>query len=57
MQQLRMWIDPPSPRPSPPGEGETLATFGDAQLDALISEAMTNHPDLRVAANRTRWRD
>jgi len=29
-----------------------LATFGDAQLDALIAEAITNNPDLRVAAAR-----
>jgi NodT family efflux transporter outer membrane factor (OMF) lipoprotein len=29
-----------------------LATFGDVQLDALVSEAMTNNPDLRVAATR-----
>ena len=29
-----------------------LATFGDAQLDALVAEAMTNNPDLRVTATR-----
>src|SRR5262245_28009754 len=29
-----------------------LATFGDAQLEALIIEGMTNNPDLRVAATR-----
>lgn len=29
-----------------------LAHFGDAQLDALVAEAMTNNPDLRVAATR-----
>ena len=29
-----------------------LATFADAQLDALIVEALTNNPDLRVAASR-----
>jgi NodT family efflux transporter outer membrane factor (OMF) lipoprotein len=29
-----------------------LATFGDAQLTALVHEAMTNNPDLRVAATR-----
>src|SRR5512138_1135387 len=29
-----------------------LATFGDVQLDALITEALTNNPDLRVAATR-----
>src|SRR5512138_600199 len=29
-----------------------LATFGDEQLDALVSEATTNNPDLRVAATR-----
>ena len=29
-----------------------LATFGDAQLDALVAEAMTNNPDLRVSATR-----
>jgi len=29
-----------------------LATFGDAQLDALAAEAMTNNPDLRVAATK-----
>jgi NodT family efflux transporter outer membrane factor (OMF) lipoprotein len=29
-----------------------LATFHDAQLDALVREAITNNPDLRVAAVR-----
>ena len=29
-----------------------LATFGDPQLDALVAEAMTNNPDLRVSATR-----
>lgn len=29
-----------------------LANFGDAQLDALVGEAMTNNPDLHVAALR-----
>lgn len=29
-----------------------LATFGDAQLDALVAEAMTNNTDLRVAVTR-----
>jgi NodT family efflux transporter outer membrane factor (OMF) lipoprotein len=29
-----------------------LASFGDPQLDALVSEAMTNNLDLRVAATR-----
>ena len=29
-----------------------LTSFGDVQLDALVSEAMTNNPDLRVAATR-----
>src|SRR5262245_53248176 len=29
-----------------------LATFDDAQLDALVAEAMTNNPDLRVSATR-----
>ena len=29
-----------------------LAGFGDAQLDALVAEAMTNNPDLRIAAAR-----
>jgi len=29
-----------------------LATFGDDQLAALVAEAMTNSPDLRVAATR-----
>jgi outer membrane protein, multidrug efflux system len=29
-----------------------LATFGDPQLDALVAEAMTNNPDLRVAATK-----
>ncbi|MBE7498872.1 MAG: efflux transporter outer membrane subunit [Verrucomicrobiales bacterium] len=29
-----------------------LATFADPQLDALVAEAMTNNPDLRVAAVR-----
>ncbi len=29
-----------------------LATFADAQLDALVAEALTNNPDLRVTASR-----
>lgn len=29
-----------------------LATFGDPQLDALVAEAMSHNPDLRVAAAR-----
>src|SRR5215471_8036982 len=29
-----------------------LATFGDARLDALVAEALTNNPDLRVASTR-----
>ncbi len=29
-----------------------LATFGDAQLNTLVAEAMTNNPDLRVTATR-----
>lgn len=29
-----------------------LATFNDAQLDALVREAVTNNPDLRVTATR-----
>jgi len=29
-----------------------LAAFSDAQLDALVAEAMTNNPDLRVTATR-----
>jgi multidrug efflux system outer membrane protein len=29
-----------------------LATFNDSQLDALVREAVTNNPDLRVAATR-----
>ena len=29
-----------------------LATFNDAQLDALVAEAMTNNPDLRVSVTR-----
>ncbi len=29
-----------------------LASFGDAQLDALVAEAVTNNPDLRVASTR-----
>jgi len=29
-----------------------LATFGDAQLDALVAEAMTNNPDLRVVSTK-----
>jgi NodT family efflux transporter outer membrane factor (OMF) lipoprotein len=29
-----------------------LASFDDAQLDALVAEAMTNNPDLRVSATR-----
>src|SRR5262245_547221 len=29
-----------------------LATFNDSQLDALVGEAMTNNPDLRVASTK-----
>lgn len=29
-----------------------LAAFGDPQLDALVAEAMSNNPDLRVSATR-----
>src|SRR6185436_14831652 len=29
-----------------------LASFNDAQLNALVAEAMTNNPDLRVSATR-----
>jgi NodT family efflux transporter outer membrane factor (OMF) lipoprotein len=29
-----------------------LASFGDARLDALVAEALTNNPDLRVASTR-----
>jgi len=29
-----------------------LASFDDAQLDALVAEAMTNNPDLRVASSK-----
>lgn len=29
-----------------------LATFDDAQLDALVTEAMANNPDLRITATR-----
>ena len=29
-----------------------LAGFGDAQLDALVAEALERNPDLRVAAAR-----
>jgi NodT family efflux transporter outer membrane factor (OMF) lipoprotein len=29
-----------------------LANFGDTQLNALVAEAMTNNPDLRVSATR-----
>ena len=29
-----------------------LTSFGDAQLDALVTEAMTNNPDLRVASTK-----
>jgi NodT family efflux transporter outer membrane factor (OMF) lipoprotein len=33
-------------------EDNWLATFDDEQLDALVAEAMTNNPDLRVTATR-----
>ena len=47
-------------RAAPPGDtGSTahiadnwLATFNDAQLDALVAEGMANNPDLRVTATR-----
>lgn len=29
-----------------------LSTFGDAQLNALVAEALTNNPDLKVASSR-----
>jgi len=35
-----------------PGAGSWLATFGDARLQALVTEAMAYNPDLRVAAAR-----
>ena len=31
-----------------------LATFGDSTLDALVREALTRNPDLRVASARMR---
>ena len=43
-------------RAAPPVAGEVqdkwLATFGDAQLDALVAEAVQRNPDLRVAATK-----
>jgi NodT family efflux transporter outer membrane factor (OMF) lipoprotein len=35
-----------------PVAGNWLATFGDARLQALVTEAMAYNPDLRVAATR-----
>ena len=32
--------------------GNWLATFADPRLDALVTEAMANNPDLQVAAAR-----
>jgi NodT family efflux transporter outer membrane factor (OMF) lipoprotein len=43
-------------RAAPPVAGEVqdkwLATFGDAQLDTLVDEAVQRNPDLRVAATK-----
>jgi hypothetical protein len=39
-----------APAPTSAIEDNWLATFRDPQLDALVVEAMTNNPDLRVAA-------
>jgi NodT family efflux transporter outer membrane factor (OMF) lipoprotein len=33
-------------------QDDWLSSFGDAQLDALVLEAMANNPDLRVAASK-----
>jgi len=33
-------------------EDDWLATFNDEQLNTLVREAITNNPDLRVAATR-----
>jgi len=35
-----------------PVAGTWLATFGDARLQALVTEALAYNPDLRVAATR-----
>ncbi len=35
-----------------PVAGAWLTSFGDARLDALVTEAMVHNPDLRVAATR-----
>src|SRR5262245_34142401 len=40
------------PAPSVAIQNGWLATFDDAQLNALITEALANNPDLRVAASR-----
>ncbi len=36
--------------------GGWLATFGDARLDVLVTEAMAHNPDLLVAAARVAGR-
>ncbi|MGB7156572.1 MAG: efflux transporter outer membrane subunit [Tepidisphaeraceae bacterium] len=38
--------------PSGPIADNWLASFDDAQLNALVAEAMTNNPDLRITATR-----
>ncbi|MFO1394747.1 MAG: efflux transporter outer membrane subunit [Steroidobacteraceae bacterium] len=42
----------PAPVDAAPVQGNWLATFGDAQLDALVAEAIRNNTDLRAAGAR-----
>ena len=41
-----------APASARPIQDNWLATFDDAQLNALVAEAMTNNPDLRVSSTR-----
>ena len=41
-----------APIATDPIQDNWLATFGDAQLDALVAEAIANNPDLRVTATK-----
>ncbi|MFO1407478.1 MAG: efflux transporter outer membrane subunit [Steroidobacteraceae bacterium] len=42
----------PAPVDASPVQDDWLSTFGDAQLDALVAEAIRNNTDLRAAAAR-----
>src|SRR5687768_8507424 len=48
----RPWKAGATTAPSGPVTDNWLASFDDAQLNALVTEAMTNNPDLRITAVR-----